>query len=145
MYVLLLCVGILVTVFVFIIFWTYSDTPVVKASGRELSYLLLVGILASFCVTFVIVAHPTSFTCGLTRFFLGFCYTLCYAAIVTKTNRIARIFSNRPISPHKTRYFLTFIPQTSFSDLVIIIYRLGCFAWCSLRINSLRFHFQMLL
>ncbi|XP_021930539.1 metabotropic glutamate receptor 3-like isoform X2 [Zootermopsis nevadensis] len=96
--------GILVTVFVFIIFWTYSDTPVVKASGRELSYLLLVGILASFCVTFVIVAHPTSFTCGLTRFFLGFCYTLCYAAIVTKTNRIARIFSNRPISPHKTRY-----------------------------------------
>jgi len=93
-----------VTVFVLVIFWIYGDTPVVKASGRELSYLLLVGTLASFCVTFVIVARPTSFTCGLTRFFLGFCYTLCYAAIVTKTNRIARIFSNRPISPHKTRY-----------------------------------------
>ncbi|XP_023724133.1 metabotropic glutamate receptor 3 isoform X2 [Cryptotermes secundus] len=96
--------GILATVFVLVIFWTYSDTPIVKASGRELSYLLLVGTLASFCVTFVIVARPTPFTCGLTRFFLGFCYTLCYAAIVTKTNRIARIFSNRPISPHKTRY-----------------------------------------
>ncbi|KAJ4442843.1 hypothetical protein ANN_04436 [Periplaneta americana] len=96
--------GILVTVFVLVIFWTYSDTPIVKASGRELSYLLLVGTLASFCVTFVIVARPTPFTCGLTRFFLGFCYTLCYAAIVTKTNRISRIFNNRPISPHKTRY-----------------------------------------
>jgi len=93
-----------VTVFVLVIFWIYSDTPVVKASGRELSYLLLVGTLASFCVTFVIVARPTPFTCGLTRFFLGFCYTLCYAAIVTKTNRIARIFSSRPMSPHKTRY-----------------------------------------
>ncbi|PSN47267.1 Metabotropic glutamate receptor 8 [Blattella germanica] len=96
--------GIMVTVFVLVIFWTYSDTPIVKASGRELSYLLLLGTLASFCLTFVIVAHPTPFTCGLTRFFLGFCYTLCYAAIVTKTNRIARIFTNRPTSPHKTRY-----------------------------------------
>jgi hypothetical protein len=128
MYVLLLCVGILVTVFVFIIFWTYSDTPVVKASGRELSYLLLVGTLASFCLTFVIVAHPTPLTCGLTRFFLGFCYTLCYAAIVTKTNRIARIFNNRPMSPHKTRYFLFLNTTYVFSDLVIIIHRLGCFS-----------------
>ena len=23
----------------------------------------------------------------------GFCYTLCYAAVVTKTNRISRIFA----------------------------------------------------
>ncbi|XP_068084328.1 metabotropic glutamate receptor 3 [Anabrus simplex] len=96
--------GILLTVFVALIFWTYNDTPVIKASGRELSYLLLLGILASFCVTFVIVARPTNFTCGLTRFFLGFCYTLCYAAIVTKTNRIARIFNNKGCSPHKTKY-----------------------------------------
>nr|CAD7426272.1 unnamed protein product [Timema monikensis] len=96
--------GVLLTVFVALIFWTYSDTPVIKASGRELSYLLLLGTLASFCMTFVIVSRPTSFTCGLTRFFLGFCYTLCYAAIVTKTNRIARIFNNTAHSPHKTRY-----------------------------------------
>ncbi|CAG2067271.1 unnamed protein product, partial [Timema podura] len=68
--------GVLLTVFVALIFWTYSDTPVIKASGRELSYLLLLGTLASFCMTFVIVSRPTSFTCGLTRFFLGFCYTL---------------------------------------------------------------------
>ena len=25
--------------------------------------------------------------------FPGFCYTLCYAAVVTKTNRISRIFT----------------------------------------------------
>nr|CAD7588538.1 unnamed protein product [Timema genevievae] len=101
---LFLFTGVLLTVFVALIFWTYSDTPVIKASGRELSYLLLLGTLASFCMTFVIVSRPTSFTCGLTRFFLGFCYTLCYAAIVTKTNRIARIFNNTAHSPHKTRY-----------------------------------------
>ncbi|GLH05978.1 Metabotropic glutamate receptor, partial [Gryllus bimaculatus] len=69
-------IGILVTVIVALIFWTYSETPVIKASGRELSLLLLLGTLLSFCVTFVVVARPSPATCGLSRFFLGFCYTL---------------------------------------------------------------------
>lgn len=84
--------GIAVTAFVTIVFWLYSSTPIIKAAGRELSYLLLTGIFLSFSMTFVIVAKPSAWTCGLTRFFLGFCYTLCYSAIVTKTNRISRIF-----------------------------------------------------
>ncbi|XP_067127644.1 metabotropic glutamate receptor 3-like isoform X1 [Centruroides vittatus] len=97
--------GILLTAFVTLVFWAYSNTPIIKASGRELSYLLLTGIFLSFGMTFIIVAKPSAFTCGLTRFFLGFCYTLCYAAIVTKTNRIARIFNQRRRRPcQKTRY-----------------------------------------
>ncbi|OQR79315.1 metabotropic glutamate receptor-like [Tropilaelaps mercedesae] len=85
--------GMLVVVFIALVFRKFSSTPIIKASGRELSYLLLFGIFLSFLLTFVIVAKPTSITCGLTRFFLGFCYTMCYAAIVTKTSRIARIFA----------------------------------------------------
>ncbi|GFS34127.1 metabotropic glutamate receptor 2, partial [Trichonephila inaurata madagascariensis] len=62
-------------------------------------------IFLSFSMTFVIVAKPAPCTCGITRFFLGFCYTLCYAAIVTKTNRIARIFNQRRLKPcQKPRY-----------------------------------------
>lgn len=63
------------------------------------------GIFLSFSMTFVIVAKPAPCTCGITRFFLGFCYTLCYAAIVTKTNRIARIFNQRRLKPcQKPKY-----------------------------------------
>ncbi len=87
--------GILVTVFVGLVFWSYSDTPIIKAAGRELSFVLLFGILLSFSVTFFIVAEPSRFTCGIMRFFLGFCPTLCYASIATKTNRIARIFHHK--------------------------------------------------
>ncbi|XP_076315691.1 metabotropic glutamate receptor 3-like [Tachypleus tridentatus] len=97
--------GILLSVFMALVFWAYGDTPIIKAAGRELSYLLLFGIFLSYTMTFVIVAKPTSWTCGLTRFFLGFCYTLCYASIVTKTNRIARIFTQRRQKPcRKPRY-----------------------------------------
>ncbi|XP_076361004.1 metabotropic glutamate receptor 3-like [Tachypleus tridentatus] len=97
--------GILSSIFMALVFWANGDTPIIKAAGRELSYLLLFGIFLSYCMTFVIVAKPTPWTCGLTRFFLGFCYTLCYASIVTKTNRIARIFSQRRQRPcQKPRY-----------------------------------------
>ncbi|XP_063988055.1 metabotropic glutamate receptor 6-like [Diachasmimorpha longicaudata] len=96
--------GILLTIFVLSVFWIYSDTPVIKASGRELSSLLLLGTLVSFLMTFAIVAEPTTETCAITRFGIGLCYTLCYAALVTKTNRIHRIFNKKCHSPHKPKY-----------------------------------------
>ncbi|XP_018497554.1 metabotropic glutamate receptor 3 [Galendromus occidentalis] len=98
-------IGMLVVIYISLVFRRFSDTPIIKASGRELSYLLLFGIFLSFSLTFVIVAKPTAVTCGLTRFFLGFCYTTCYAAIVTKTSRIARIFAHGTKGrSHKIRY-----------------------------------------
>ncbi|KAG7177027.1 Metabotropic glutamate receptor 3-like 1 [Homarus americanus] len=62
-------IGIFSTVLVGVIFWVHLDTPVIKASSRELSYILLGGIFFSFVMSFVIVAPPSRMTCGLTRFF----------------------------------------------------------------------------
>ncbi|XP_066941461.1 metabotropic glutamate receptor 3-like isoform X1 [Macrobrachium rosenbergii] len=106
--------GIFSTVLVAVIFWVHLDTPVIKAASRELSYILLAGIMLSFVMTFVIVSPPSQFTCGLTRFFLGFSYTVCYAAILTKTNRISRIFNKNPTKPTKARY------TSPLSQLVIV-------------------------
>lgn len=92
------------TIFVLSVFWIYSETPVIKASGRELSSLLLLGTLVSFLMTFAVVAEPSTETCAITRFGIGICYTLCYAALVTKTNRIHRIFNTTTQCPHKPRY-----------------------------------------
>ncbi|XP_058793488.1 metabotropic glutamate receptor 7-like isoform X2 [Phymastichus coffea] len=97
-------IGVMSTIFVLCTFWIYSETPIIKASGRELSSLLLIGTLASFIMTFAIIARPNTQTCAITRFGIGLCYTLCYAALVTKTNRIHRIFNNATNSPHKPRY-----------------------------------------
>ncbi|XP_045621093.2 metabotropic glutamate receptor 3 isoform X2 [Procambarus clarkii] len=96
--------GIFSTVLMGVIFWVHLDTPVIKAASRELSYILLGGIFLSFVMSFVIVAPPSYVTCGLTRFFLGFSYTVCYAAILTKTNRISRIFNKSPTKSHKAIY-----------------------------------------
>uniref|UniRef100_A0A8W7PNN3 G-protein coupled receptors family 3 profile domain-containing protein n=2 Tax=gambiae species complex TaxID=44542 RepID=A0A8W7PNN3_ANOCL len=86
----------------------HNDTPIVRASGRELSYVLLSGILLCFGVTYTLVIKPNDIVCGVQRFWSGFSFTVVYAALLTKTNRIARIFNastksaKRPsfISPH---------------------------------------------
>ncbi|XP_058833240.1 metabotropic glutamate receptor 8 isoform X3 [Topomyia yanbarensis] len=100
--------GIIMTLFVVGVFLKNNDTPIVRASGRELSYVLLSGILLCYGVTYALVFKPNDIVCGVQRFWSGFSFTVVYAALLTKTNRIARIFNastksaKRPsfISPH---------------------------------------------
>ncbi|KAL1137850.1 hypothetical protein AAG570_009546 [Ranatra chinensis] len=85
--------GIMVTLFVGGVFLHFNETPVVKAAGRELSYVLLTGILFCYLMTFALVLRPSDVVCGIQRFGAGFCFTVVYAALLTKTNRISRIFN----------------------------------------------------
>ena len=84
--------GAITTSYVIYVFIKFRDTPVVKASGRELSFVLLAGILTCYCMTFVIILKPNDIVCGAQKFGIGFCFSVCYSALLTKTNRIARIF-----------------------------------------------------
>ncbi|GFR59267.1 metabotropic glutamate receptor [Elysia marginata] len=63
------------------------------ASGRELCYILLFGISISYITSVAMLARPSMFTCLIRRFALGVSLCFVYAAILTKTNRIFRIFS----------------------------------------------------
>lgn len=64
-----------------------------KASGRELCYILLSGVFMSYAMTFLFLAKPSPAICALRRLGLGTSFSVCYSALLTKTNRIARIFS----------------------------------------------------
>lgn len=85
-------IGIIFTLFVIAIFIRYNDTPVVRASGRELCYVLLVGILMCYSMTIFFIQKPNIFICGIQKAGIGLCFSIVYSAILTKTNRIARIF-----------------------------------------------------
>lgn len=69
------------------VFFRHRSTPVIKASGRELSAILLLATLCSFAMTFLIASRPSPTKCGITRFMLGLTHTLAFAAIAVKTNR----------------------------------------------------------
>lgn len=100
------CLGILVTSFVTFIFILYRDTPVVKSSSRELCYIILAGIFLGYICPFTLIAKPTVATCYLQRLLVGLSASMCYSALVTKTNRIARILagSKKKICTRKPRF-----------------------------------------
>ncbi|KAM9510690.1 metabotropic glutamate receptor 6-like [Guaruba guarouba] len=93
--------GLMATAFVLLTFIKHHETPIVKASGRELSYVLLVGIALVYAITFLMVAEPGVGVCAMRRLFLGLGMSLSYAALLTKTNRIYRIFEQgkRSVTP----------------------------------------------
>lgn len=44
-----------------------ARTPLVRASGRELSFVLLAGIALCYLVTLTLLLQPTNFLCALQR------------------------------------------------------------------------------
>ncbi|KAB5562200.1 hypothetical protein PHYPO_G00015230 [Pangasianodon hypophthalmus] len=100
------CLGILVTSFVTFVFILYRDTPVVKSSSRELCYIILAGIFLGYICPFTLIAKPTVASCYLQRLLVGLSASMCYSALVTKTNRIARILagSKKKICTRKPRF-----------------------------------------
>uniref|UniRef100_A0A8C4R2M0 G-protein coupled receptors family 3 profile domain-containing protein n=1 Tax=Eptatretus burgeri TaxID=7764 RepID=A0A8C4R2M0_EPTBU len=70
------------------------STPLVRASGRELSAVLLLGIMLSYCATFAMVSLPGPVACAARRLAPGFGPCVTYAALLAKTSRIQRIFAH---------------------------------------------------
>ncbi|XP_077977651.1 metabotropic glutamate receptor 1-like [Glandiceps talaboti] len=116
------CIGILVTTFVTAIFVKNHDTPLVKASSRELCYILLTGIFMCFGMTFPLLTKPSVPVCYVQRIGLGLSFCVCYASLATKTNRIARILagSKKKICTRKPR-FMSATAQVIITTLIISI------------------------
>eukprot|EP00794_Sanderia_malayensis_P011929 gene11929-13164_t len=88
-------VGCGLTIFVVAVFIRYCSTPVIMAASREISFTLLFAIAFSYSLTFVMASWPEPVSCGVVRFGTGFSMCICYAALLVKTSRIARIFSGQ--------------------------------------------------
>ncbi|CAF4898333.1 unnamed protein product [Rotaria sp. Silwood1] len=87
-------IGNIFTLFIVILFYKKRETPVVKASGKELCFIMLAGIHLCYLMTFPILLKPHVITCIIQRLGIGLGFSMMYAALLTKTNRIARIFES---------------------------------------------------
>ncbi|XP_054902304.1 metabotropic glutamate receptor 4-like isoform X1 [Poeciliopsis prolifica] len=126
--VLIAVLGIIATLLVVATFVRYNDTPIVKASGRELSYVLLTGIFLCYATTFLMISTPDVFVCSLRRIFLGLGMSISYAALLTKTNRIYRIFEQGKMSVSAPR-FISPASQLVITFSLISVQLLGVCIW----------------
>ncbi|XP_076445848.1 LOW QUALITY PROTEIN: metabotropic glutamate receptor 5-like [Babylonia areolata] len=113
------CVGLLFTAWVTAIFVRSHNTPVVKASTRELSYILLLGIALAFSCNFLLVAKPAPVFCYLCRIVPGLAFSLMYGALVTRTNRIARILEGSKRIMTKKPRFMSATAQVVITGIII--------------------------
>uniref|UniRef100_A0A3Q4BXP3 G-protein coupled receptors family 3 profile domain-containing protein n=1 Tax=Mola mola TaxID=94237 RepID=A0A3Q4BXP3_MOLML len=126
--VFLAMLGIVATIFVMATFLRYNDTPIVRASGRELSYVLLTGIFLCYIITFLMIAKPDIAVCAFRRIFLGLGMCISYAALLTKTNRIYRIFEQGKQTVTAPR-FISPTSQIAITSSLICVQLLGVLVW----------------
>nr|XP_023691666.1 metabotropic glutamate receptor 8-like isoform X4 [Paramormyrops kingsleyae] len=126
--VFLAILGILATSFVVVTFIRFNDTPIVRASGRELSYVLLTGIFLIYFITFLMIAEPDTAVCAFRRLLLGLGTCISYSAMLTKTNRIYRIFEQgkKSVTPPK---FISPSSQLVITFVLISVQVVGVFIW----------------
>ena len=87
-------IALVLTLGVFVMFIVHKDNKLLKASGRELCCVMLVGIGLCFIVPPLFVAKPGSSVCYARNLVTGLALVMCYAPLFMKINRIYRIFTN---------------------------------------------------
>ena len=88
----LVSVGIISSIGTAVFFLVQRRHGVIKASGRELSVILFLGVLSCYVAVLVHFSTPANTICGVRRFTDSISMTMCYAPVLLRTNRIYRIF-----------------------------------------------------
>ena len=88
----LMVLGLLSTFATTAIFLKHYSTKIVKTSSRELCLNILLGIMITQIAPVMFIMRPSTVICLLQRVLTGLSFTLCYAPLLLKLNRIYRIF-----------------------------------------------------
>ena len=124
----LTCVGIAATIVVAVMLVVFRKKKVIKASSRELSAILLGGILLCYILPFLFIAKPSPALCGVRRFAIGFCFAISYSALLVRSNRIHRIFNHSRVNSISPR-FIGSVSQVVITCLLISIQVLIAVVW----------------
>ncbi|XP_063808871.1 vomeronasal type-2 receptor 26-like [Pseudophryne corroboree] len=87
----------ILTVFIIGIFISFRDTPIVKASNRNLSLILLISLKLSVLCVYLFIGRPVDITCMLRQISFGIIFTIAVSSILAKTVMVYIAFkASRP-------------------------------------------------
>ena len=109
--------GVCLTLFTLGVFVKFNDTPVVKASNRDLSYAFLISILVGFFSACVLINGPTLFSCVTNMLLNTTFFNFCVSILFLKTSRLLHVFKFQ-VAAAKSHWFYN--RRYQFIALVIL-------------------------
>ena len=106
--------GLILILFVGGTYIKFFNTPVLKASNREISFLLLFGISSLFILAVLELSEPSHSLCTATFFWRYFGLNLCITVLFLKTMRIASVFEVDKVAQLFTPCYKTLTRQGIF-------------------------------
>ena len=104
---------IITTFFVIGVFFKYADTPAVKSTTKELSYIIFAGIIVTNITPFIPILSQNRLVCAV-RVIPAIGFTMIHGALLVKTNRIARLLAiSKNKFPNMNPKFMSLKAQVS--------------------------------
>ncbi|XP_077134891.1 vomeronasal type-2 receptor 26-like [Ranitomeya variabilis] len=82
------------TLTILCIFRKFSETPVVKANNRSLSYVILVGLIVCFLSSLIFIGYPSGVICLLRQVVFGVSFSVVVSGMLAKTITVILIFQS---------------------------------------------------
>ncbi|KAM3918926.1 vomeronasal type-2 receptor 26-like [Leptodactylus fuscus] len=82
----------ILTILIFVLFYSKRDTPIVRANNKNLSFVLLVSITLSFLCVFLFLGRPVDITCMLRQISAGILLSVSVSSLLAKTIMVCIAF-----------------------------------------------------
>ncbi|XP_068135028.1 extracellular calcium-sensing receptor-like [Hyperolius riggenbachi] len=82
----------ILTLCILILFMKYQETPLIKATNRELSYILLVLLILCFLCCLVFIGQPTTISCLIRQTFFSVVFSISISSVLAKTIMVILAF-----------------------------------------------------
>ena len=122
--------GLLLTVLCIVVFIKYRNSPIVKASNQELSFLLLIVVALLFVLAFLYLLIPTDLLCRAINILRYIVHTLCVSILLLKSRKIVKAFRLEGSLPDG----LTSVPKKRKKSLLFKGQRLHLLCLLSLQV-----------
>ncbi|XP_075056527.1 extracellular calcium-sensing receptor-like [Mixophyes fleayi] len=96
---------------ILLIFIRFKDTPVIKATNRELSYILLVTLILCFLCCLVFIGRPSALSCLLRQTFFSVVFSISISLVLAKTIMVILAFKATRLNSPLRRWLGPTIPR----------------------------------
>ncbi|XP_075117958.1 extracellular calcium-sensing receptor-like [Leptodactylus fuscus] len=99
------------TICILIIFAKNQETPIIKATNRELSYILLVSLILCFLCCLIFIGQPSKVTCLLRQTFFSVVFSISISSVLAKTIMVILAFNATRLNSPLRRWLGPTIPR----------------------------------